>query len=149
MRNEVRVFALDRIKMLLQTKETFEVPKDFSLEDFMGLSFGVYQGEPVHIKVWFHPDVAGYIREKIWHESQQIHTQDDDSIIFEAEVAGTDEIRFWIMTWGSRAVVLEPESLREEIRAEAKIMARRYKAPIVAEESQAYDRTQNHPLQRG
>ena len=78
---------------------TFE---DFSLNDFVGRSFGVYQGEPVHIKVWFHADIAGYIKEKIWHESQQMHVQDDGSIIFEAEVAGTDEIRFWIMDWGPR-----------------------------------------------
>jgi predicted DNA-binding transcriptional regulator YafY len=149
MRNEVRIFALDRIKMLHQTKETFEVPEDFSLEKFMGPSFGVYQGEPVHIKIWFHPDVAGYIKEKIWHESQQIHPQDDGSIIFEAEVAGADEIRFWVMTWGSKAIVLEPTSLREEIRTEAKRMAGRYEGPIVAEESPAYATTKDHPSQRG
>ena len=147
-RKEVRIFSLDRIKMLHQTKETFEIPEDFNLEKFVGSSFGVYQGEPVYTKVWFHPDVAGYIKEKIWHESQQIHPQDDGSIIFEAEVAGTDEIRFWIMTWGSKAEVLEPESLREEIRAEAETMANRYGAPIVAEKSTSYGRSQDHPLQQ-
>jgi len=148
-RNEVRIFALDRIKMLHQTKETFEVPEDFSLEDFTGPSFGVYQGEPVHIKVWFHPDVAGYIKEKIWHESQQFHPQDDGSIIFEADVAGADEIRFSIMTWGSKAEVLAPASLREDIREEAKLMASRYESPIMAEESQPYGRTDERPLKRG
>jgi predicted DNA-binding transcriptional regulator YafY len=30
------------------------------------------------------------------------------------------------MTWGSKASVLEPASLREEIRAEAEMMAKRY-----------------------
>ena len=65
MRGDVRIFALDRIKMLHQKKETFEVPEDFDLETFTGSSFGVYQGAPVHIKVWFYPDVAGYIKEKI------------------------------------------------------------------------------------
>jgi predicted DNA-binding transcriptional regulator YafY len=141
MRNEVRIFALDRIKMLHQTRETFTIPENFNLDDFMGSSFGVYQGPPIHIKVWFHPDVAGYIKEKIWHESQQIHPQPDGSIIFEAQVAGTDEIRFWIMTWGSKAEVLEPESLREEIRAEAERMARRYEGGVVVEESRAYGKT--------
>jgi len=126
MRNEVRIFALDRIKMLHQTNENFEVPKDFNPDDFMGSSFGVYQGPTIKIRVWFHPDVAGYIKEKIWHESQKIHSQPDGSIIFEAQVAGTDEIRFWIMTWGSKAQVLEPESLREEIREEAEAMLRGY-----------------------
>jgi predicted DNA-binding transcriptional regulator YafY len=62
--------------------------------------------------------VAGYIKEKIWHESQEIHEQEDGSIIFEAEVAGTKEIKFWVMSWGSKAEVLEPESLREDIRSE-------------------------------
>jgi predicted DNA-binding transcriptional regulator YafY len=149
MRNEVRIFALDRIKMLHQTKETFTVPDDFRLEDFMGASFGVYQGAPIRIKVWFHADVAGYIKEKIWHESQQIHSQPDGSIIFEAEVAGTDEIRFWIMTWGSKAEVLEPESLRQEIRVEAQKMAKRYQEHVITEGSLSYGRTKDHPLKRG
>jgi hypothetical protein len=56
---------------------------------------------------------------------------------------GTDEIRFWIMTWGSKAVVLEPESLREGIRAEAEGMARRYEGPIVAEESSVYGKAED------
>ena len=104
------------------------------MDDFMGSSFGVYQGPPIHIKVWFHPDVAGYIKEKIWHESQEIHPQPDGSIIFEAMVARTDEIRFRIMTWGSKTEVLEPESLREEIRAEAERMLKRYQEDVEREE---------------
>jgi predicted DNA-binding transcriptional regulator YafY len=133
-RKGVRVFALDRIKMLHQTKEQFEVPEDFDFEDFVGPSFGVFQGEPVKVKVWFAPDVAGYIKEKIWHESQQIEEQDDGSVIFEAEVAGTAEIKFWIMSWGSQALVLEPESLREEIRAETESMLEKYTKPAEREE---------------
>jgi predicted DNA-binding transcriptional regulator YafY len=125
-RNEIRIFALDRIKMLHLTKDTFEIPEDFSLEDFIGPSFGVFQGEPVHIKAWFSPDVAGYIKEKVWHESQEIHPQEDGSIIFVAEVAGTDEVKFWIMSWGSHALVLEPESLKSTIKKEAELMAGKY-----------------------
>ena len=125
-RHEVRIFALDRIKMLHQTKETFEVPEDFSFEEFTGQSFGVFQGEPIHVKVWFSSDVAGYIKEKIWHESQEIISQDDGSIIFEAEVAGTDEIKFWILSWGSKAELLEPHSLSDAIRQEAELMVQIY-----------------------
>ncbi|MGD9031513.1 MAG: transcriptional regulator [Desulfobacteraceae bacterium] len=125
-RKEVRIFAMDRIKMLHQTKEPFEVKEDFDFEDFIGPSFGVFQGEPIKIKMWFAPDIAGYIKEKIWHESQQIKETDDGSVIFEAEVAGTEEIKFWIMNWGSKALVLEPESLRDEIREEAEEIVAEY-----------------------
>jgi len=125
-RREVRVFALDRIKMLHQTKENFEIPEDFIFEDFMGCSFGVFQGPPINVKVRFTLDVAGYIKEKIWHKSQKIETLDDGSIIFEAEVAGSDEIKFWIMSWGSKAEVIQPISLREEIQSELDAMLEKY-----------------------
>ena len=127
LRGEVRIFALDRIKILHLTKDSFVIPEDFNLDDFMRPSFGIFQGEPIKVKIWFHPDVAGYIKEKIWHESQEIHPQDDGSIIFEAEVAGTDEIKFWIMSWGASALVLEPESLRDEILKETEVIIERHK----------------------
>jgi len=128
LRKAVRVFALDRIRMLSRTEESFAVPEDFRLEDFLRSSFGVYQGEPRRVKILFAAEVAGYILEKVWHESQRIRPQKDGSVVFEAEVAGTDEIRHWVMTWGSKAEVLEPESLREEIRREADGILDRYEA---------------------
>lgn len=125
-RKDVRIFALDRIKMLNQTNETFDVIEEFDFDEYTRPSFGVFQGEPTRVKAWFSPDAAGYIKEKIWHENQQIHPQVDGSIVFEAEVAGTDEIKFWIMSWGSHALVLEPESLQDEIRAEADAVLAKY-----------------------
>lgn len=133
LRKTMRIFALDRIRMLHQTEEHFEAPEEFRLEEFLRSSFGVYQGEPRRVKIWFAAEVAGYIQEKIWHESQEIHRRKDGSILFEAEVAGTDEIKHWILTWGANAEVLAPESLREDIRREAAAIVKRYegKAPTV------------------
>ncbi|MGD8762190.1 MAG: transcriptional regulator [Desulfobacteraceae bacterium] len=127
LREDIRIFALDRIKHLEPTDESFVVPEDFDVDEFMQSSFGVFQGESVNVKIWFSSDVAGYIRERIWHESQRIHPQDDGSIIFEAEVAGTDEIKYWTMSWGSKALALSPESLRQQIQVEADILLKNYK----------------------
>ena len=126
LRKDVRIFALDRIRNLETTQETFEIPESFDMDVFMKSSFGVFHGEPVQVKVRFSPDIAGYITEKIWHDSQIIEHEKDGSILFTAEVAGTDEIKFWILNWGSKAEVLAPESLRNEIRAEAEAMMRVY-----------------------
>lgn len=125
-RKEIRVFTVDRIKILHQTKDKFEIPKDFHFEEYIGSSFGVFQGAPVRVKVLFSQDIAEYIKEKIWHKSQIIKALDNGSIIFEAEVAGTEEIKVWIMSWGSKAEVIEPESLRDEIQTELEIMLERY-----------------------
>jgi predicted DNA-binding transcriptional regulator YafY len=51
----------------------------------------------------------------------------DGSVIFEAEVAGTEEIKHWVLKWGAKAEVLAPESLRQEIRREAEEMMKTYK----------------------
>ncbi len=126
LREDIRIFALDRIKELVVTDESFEMPEDLNIDDFMKSSFGVFYGRPVKVRVWFAADVAEYIREKIWHDTQKIASQKDGSIIYEAEVAGTQEIKFWILRWGAKAKALEPESLRKEIRLEAEAMLENY-----------------------
>ena len=126
LRKDCRTFALERIKMLTTTDESFTVPEDFRLEDYMGSGFGVIGGKPEKIKIWFSPDIAGYIKEKTWHESQVINQQRDGSIIFEADIAITEELLSWIMSWGAKAEVLEPESLRDQIHAEAMAILNAY-----------------------
>jgi len=50
--------------MLHQTKESFDIKEDFDFAEFLRPSFGVYQGKPVKVRIWFSPDAAGYIKEK-------------------------------------------------------------------------------------
>jgi predicted DNA-binding transcriptional regulator YafY len=125
--DEVRTFAVDRIKMLHPTGEGFELPPNFDIDLFMQHSFGVFTGEPTAVKIWFAPEVAGYIKEKTWHASQEIQELKDGAILFEAEVAGIDEIKFWVRSWGPGALVLAPDSLREALHNEATLMLERYR----------------------
>ena len=84
-RGQVSIFDLDRIKMLHRTEDTLTVTEDFDLEEFMRSSFGVFQEEPIRIRVWFSSDIAGNIADKAWQESQKIQHLDDGSVIFEPE----------------------------------------------------------------
>jgi predicted DNA-binding transcriptional regulator YafY len=126
LREDIRIFALDRIKALTITDESFTTPEDFNIDEFMRSSFGVFHGEPVHVRIWFAPDIAEYIGEKVWHDSQRLASQPDGSVIFEADVAGIEEIKYWVLKWGSKARVLAPDSLREETRREVEAMLGNY-----------------------
>jgi predicted DNA-binding transcriptional regulator YafY len=117
---------VERIKKIRLTDEKFEVPEEFDVDAFMRSSFGVYHGKPEKVKVLFSADIAEYIKEKIWHQSQKLHDTPDGSVLFEANVACTKEIKAWIMRWGAKAIVLEPEELRDEIRNEAVEMMASY-----------------------
>ena len=126
LRKDIRLFAIDRIHTLTLTDETFSVPSDLDLDTFMQASFGVFVGDPVKVKIRFTPEVAGYIREKKWHATQKLTPRKDGSLDLEVEVAGTAEIKFWLLSWGAQAEVLEPKSLRREIQAEAKSLYQSY-----------------------
>lgn len=119
LRKDIRLFAIDRIKSLEIVDETFQIPDDFNTEDFMQSSFGVFKGKPTEVKIRFEADVAGYITEKIWHASQKIQSRKDGSILFSATVAGTDEIKIWIRSWGAKAKVLSPTLLADQLKDEA------------------------------
>ena len=120
------MFVLDRIKMMNISDETFEVPSDFDLETYMQSPFKVIHDRPVNVTIRFDKKAAGYIKEKIWHHSQKIEPQKDGSIIFSAEVAGIDEVKHWVMSWGTSAEVIEPAYLREEIAQELQLSLKKY-----------------------
>lgn len=126
LRKGVRLFAVDRIEAIDVSRETFEVPPDFDAEAFMQQSFGVYQGEPEKVEVLFAPQIAGYVREKEWHPSQELISQPDGSLLFRARVAGLDEIKHWLLRWGGQATVLAPRPLRDAMVAEAEKMLALY-----------------------
>jgi predicted DNA-binding transcriptional regulator YafY len=116
LREEVRMFVLDRIKMLKVTDERFTIPKDFKLDDFMRHSFRVMHDELYTVKVRISPGWARWVGEKIWHESQKITKLPNGSLEITFRVAGLDEIKRWILSFGPEAAVLEPEKLKEMVR---------------------------------
>ncbi len=125
-RQDIRLFAIDRIERLDLSEETFETPQSFDVETFMATSFGVFRGEPVKVRILFSAEIAGYVQEKIWHPTQVLTPQPDGSIIFNAEVAGIEEIKLWVLKWGAGAKVLTPEILRRAVVDEAKSMLKVY-----------------------
>ena len=116
LRNQIRMFAVDRIRLLTLTGEKFEIPPDFDLEAFTRNSFKVMQDELHTVKIRISPAWARYIGEKIWHESQAISRQPDKSLELTSRVAGLDEIKRWAMGLGAEAYVLEPDRLRHMVR---------------------------------
>lgn len=118
LRNQVRTFAMDRIKDFTILDESFDIPEDFSMGDYLQTAFRVMTGKPEVVKVWFRQSAAQVVKERIWHPTQEIAEQDDGSIIVTLEVPINYEVISWILGFGSAARVLAPESLRVHMRKE-------------------------------
>jgi predicted DNA-binding transcriptional regulator YafY len=56
------------------------------------------------------------MNERRWHPSQKNKKLKDGSLELAFEVAGTKEIKTWIMGFGSLAKVLEPAFLVKEVK---------------------------------
>jgi predicted DNA-binding transcriptional regulator YafY len=124
--NEVRMFVVERIKSLKVLKEGFSVPPDFSIENYVRESFGVMHGDTVTVVVRFDKEVAGYIKEKVWHPSQKIKANRDGSVTVTLTVSGTAEVKHWGMSYGHHAQIIKPDSLRDEVKKELSLALKRY-----------------------
>jgi predicted DNA-binding transcriptional regulator YafY len=126
LRDEVRIFVVDRINMLRVTEDCFKIPDDFSFDDYIRHSFKVMQDELYAVTVRISPSWARYVSERIWHQSQRIQKLIDGGIEINFRVAGLDEIRQWVLSMGSEAVVVEPSELKFQLWNSLKETLRQY-----------------------
>lgn len=120
LRQDVRTFVPARIKEMKLTGKTFPRPQKFSLEKRLRDSFGVYsaQGE-FQVAIRFNETVADYIREKKWHDSQELVELKDGGVELRLKLSSLPEVERWILGWGGNAVVVKPPELAELVKKSA------------------------------
>ncbi|HVP31317.1 MAG TPA: WYL domain-containing protein [Myxococcota bacterium] len=126
---EIRTFAVDRIERLRETDGRFAVPASFDFDAYLGASFGVIAEPASKVRIRFERRWAGYVAERTWHPSQRVRPLPGGALELEMEVGGTAELRSWVLSFGSGALVLEPETLRDEVVRELRAAVARYDAP--------------------
>ena len=120
---KIRIFAVQRVRSVSETGETFDRPADFRAEDYMKGSFRAMRGDGEYdVVLRFGSQAAGWIREKQWHPSQVLEDQPDGSLIVKFHLNDLRDIKRWAMFWGTDCEVLEPRELREMIAGELREM---------------------------
>jgi predicted DNA-binding transcriptional regulator YafY len=125
--DEIRTFAVDRIRRIGPTDRTFEAREDFDFDVYIGSSFGVIAESPVRVRIRFDRRWATYVRERTWHESQAFEARAGGKLELSMDVGSTPDLRTWILSFGSGAEVLEPSSLRSEVQREFEGALTRYR----------------------
>jgi predicted DNA-binding transcriptional regulator YafY len=88
------------------------------LDDFMRDSFKVMHDELYSVKVRISPAWARWVGEKIWHESQKTTKLPGGGLEMTFQVAGLDEIKRWVLSFGPECHVLEPEKFKKLVQQE-------------------------------
>ncbi|MCX6895253.1 MAG: WYL domain-containing protein [Verrucomicrobia bacterium] len=120
-RADIRTFVPARMESVKRTGKTFPRPQKFSLEKRLRGSFGVHSGHgEFEVVLRFNPRAAAYVREKKWHESQQLRDLKSGGVELKLKLSSLVEIERWVLSWGGDAVVLKPRELAEAVRVAAR-----------------------------
>jgi len=123
LRQDLRTFVPTRIQNVKPTGRTFPRPEKFSLERRLRGSFGVRSGQgDYQVVLRFHARAADYVREKKWHESQQLRPLPDGGVALQMRLSGLEEVTRWVLSWGGEARVVKPRELAEAVRRCARRM---------------------------
>jgi predicted DNA-binding transcriptional regulator YafY len=115
-RDALRTFKIERIRDVALTPRTFELPEGDGLESTLRRAWDIIADQPPkEVVLRFSPAVAARVGEATWHPTQRVIQDEDGSLTWRATVAGTIEIRLWILSWGDDVEVLGPPELRKDV----------------------------------
>ena len=91
--------------------EYFDKDENFNLEEYLSRSFGIFQEEPMDIKLLFSKEVGTDVIEYNFHSTQKIKQNKDGTVTVTMHTGGKKEICWHLFKWGKNVKILEPKEL--------------------------------------
>ncbi|OZB94242.1 YafY family protein [Paenibacillus sp. XY044] len=120
LRQDIRHFRLSRMTELAMLEEGFAMPPGFDLNRYQPPD-----DRNVRVVVRANPNIADKIAETA-HFYMEETEEREDGLWVTFRVRQPEELLPFILGWGGEVVVLEPESFRRRIQAEAEKIWNRY-----------------------
>ncbi len=133
-RGEMRTFVLDRMRdTQVHYSETFDLPDDFRIDDYFQGELGVFKSNERHkVVVDFDAQATEYVRMRKVHQSQKLTNLPGGGVRMTLTVGNLNPVTSWVLEWGARARVVEPEELVERVRGELEAALGGYKKKAAA-----------------
>ncbi len=114
---KIKSFAVERFERFSRLRrETFVYPADYDPRDQVASSFGITGGKGEDVVARFSPEVAFYVRERVWHPTQRLEKLPDGGVRLRMRVVCGPELKEWLLGFGPHARVDAPEHLVESVR---------------------------------
>jgi len=121
LRQGLRNFRLERMENLELLNKTFQRPANFKVQRPAG------EVRNITVRALFDHEVARWVHEAR-HYSTVSTEETPDGLLLTLTIRHVGEVLQWLLSWGRHVRVLEPESLRKQLLAEAEAMMRHYQA---------------------
>lgn len=123
----LRIFSLDNIRDMKHANLQYFRPEAETIHEIYATSYGIFSGKPSAVaKIRLIGMAARYAKRESWHPEQILTNNEDGSIELELPYSKPHELLREILSWGNEAVVLSPDSLREEIITKVGEMSNTY-----------------------
>lgn len=124
LRNEPRLFAVERIKSVTPTDFPYQIPLHFDFDAFVEDSLTVMRGRRIEVELEFDKPTAAWVKDRVWHPSQRLTRLSRGRLRMTLSIADTRELVGWILSFGGGVQVVRPESLLAAVVEEAKRIAK-------------------------
>ncbi|MBR8769687.1 hypothetical protein IX308_000150 [Porphyromonas levii] len=116
-RTGIKVYALDRIKVLTLLDSTFEFPEGIDIESLYEDCFGIIIGDEdwEYIRIKTTKKQANFIRSLPLHHSQKEEPLDGEHVLFTYKLRPTYDLFQTLLSMGDAIEILSPEWVREEL----------------------------------
>jgi len=126
---DIRLLTLHRMNKASVMDIPCTVPDEFDLDDYIAsgeLDFAI--GGEIKLKARISSQIAIHLEERPLHKDQQLTVCDDGSYLLESTAIDTNELRWWLLGFGSNIEVLAPDDLRNDFQEISEQMAAIYAA---------------------
>lgn len=117
-REALRSFSVDRIAGARVLDAVARDIDEAQLDQHLAGSYGIFSGEP---KGWativFSPKAARWVADEHWHSQQQGRMLPDGRYELKVPYSAARELLMDVLHYGSDAEIVEPASLREQIKS--------------------------------
>ncbi|WP_239615672.1 helix-turn-helix transcriptional regulator [Cohnella mopanensis] len=120
LRQEIRHFRLSRMTELQDLEETFALPPDFRMSNYVPAN-----DRSMEVRVLASLEIADRVKES---KNFYLASTEDvpEGVLVTLRVRAPEDVLHWVLGWGAEAKVLEPESLQRKVQEEAVRMLERY-----------------------
>lgn len=126
---DILQLVLHRVRMASALERRASKVAGFDLDAYIASgAFGVTVGAPIRLEALFDRPAAAHLSETPLSDDQVLREVSPEVVRVSATVADTQQLRWWLLAFGSQMVVLKPQALRKELKAEAAALVARYGA---------------------
>ncbi len=112
--NKIKTFGLDRLSDMEISKQKFELPPEFNVNEYYRHCFGIISPNspnPFKIELWFNSVQGKYIKSLPLHESQKVLSDTEKGLTIELELYLTHDFVMEILSYGGNVKVIKPKQL--------------------------------------